>query len=68
MTAVLIVFLAANENKRNKMNKFQNEKAMRQRRDSATVSDAIARKTGTQKNKTGTGHQRYRYKIFEASH
>ena len=38
---------------------------MREKKDSVT---AIARKTDTQKNKTVTGHQRYRDKIFKASH
>ena len=41
MIAVLIVFFAVNE-KRNLMKKNQNETVKRQRRDSVTVSNAIA--------------------------
>ena len=48
--------------------KYQNETSTRQRQDSVTVSNAIASKIDTQKNKTITVHQQDRDKIFEASH
>ena len=41
---------------------------MRQRRDSVTIRDAIARKIDTPKNKTVTRHQQDRDESFEASH
>ena len=43
------------------MKKNQNEISKKQRRDSVTVSNTIARKIDTQKNKTRTGHLRDRY-------
>ena len=36
---------------------------MRQRRNIVTVSNTTARKTDTQKNRTGTGHRKYRVEI-----
>ena len=62
MIAVLVVFIAANENKRNLMEKYKNETATRQKRESVTVSNVIARKIDTQKNKIGIGHRRDREK------
>ena len=41
---------------------YQNDTATKQRRDSVTVSDAIASKIDTQKNKNGTGHRQDRDK------
>ena len=61
--AVLKVFLAANE-KSNLMKTIskrdRNKTDTRQIHGSVTVSDVIARKIYTKKNKTGTGHQQYR--------
>ena len=58
MIAVLIFFLAANEE-----NKYdENNIKTRQRRESVTLSDAIVREIDTQKKKTGTGHRQDRDK------
>ena len=40
--------------------KYQNKIAKRHRQDGVTVSNSIARKINTQKNKTGTENRRYR--------
>ena len=68
MVAVLIVFLAANEKKESDKKQHQNETATRQRQDSVTISNTIARKIDKQKNKTRKRHQQDREKPFEARH
>ena len=47
MIEVLIVFLAMNKNNGTQWKNYQNETATRQRQDSVTVSNAIARKMNT---------------------
>ena len=63
MIAVLIVFLAANGGKVIWWKTYQNMTATRQRRDSVTGRDTIARKIDTQNNKAGTGHRQDRDEI-----
>ena len=68
MITVLIVFIVFNGGKVIWWKKYQNDTAMRQRQDSDTVSDTIASKINTLKNKTRTGHQQDRDKIFKSIH
>ena len=60
MIAVLIFFRADNEKKGIWWKQYQNNTAARQRWDSITASDTIARKPDTQKSKTIKGHWRNR--------